>query len=125
MRIITRNAIRCKKCGDIIESKSVHDFQECSCKACFVDGGHEYCRIGGNMEDIEVLTEYDDVPGYTITHYTRHGGITTFETANDYHPYIEVYEDMWDYIKVEDEDGNLIYETIGLDKFREERGIAS
>ena len=55
---INRNIIRCKKCGDIIESKSVHDFQVCSCGSCYVDGGHEYIRIGGNPEDIEQLTEY-------------------------------------------------------------------
>ena len=29
MKII-RNAIRCKKCGEVIESKSVHDFKFCS-----------------------------------------------------------------------------------------------
>lgn len=35
---ITRNAIRCKKCGDVIESKTVHDFKFCSCGTCAVDG---------------------------------------------------------------------------------------
>ena len=39
---IIRNAIQCKKCGDIIESVSVHDFKTCSCGACSVDGGHYY-----------------------------------------------------------------------------------
>ena len=49
---IIRNAIRCKKCGDIIESKTVHDFKFCSCGSCAVDGGHdsfadaEIVRIG-------------------------------------------------------------------------------
>ena len=33
---IIRNAIRCKKCGDIIESKTVHDFEFCSCGSCAV-----------------------------------------------------------------------------------------
>lgn len=37
---IIRNAIRCEKCGDIIESKTIHDFKCCSCGACAVDGGH-------------------------------------------------------------------------------------
>ena len=41
---IIRNAIQCKKCGDIIESVSVHDFKTCSCGACSVDGGHYYLR---------------------------------------------------------------------------------
>ena len=41
---IIRNAIQCRHCGDVIESKSVHDFVTCSCGACSVDGGHEYLR---------------------------------------------------------------------------------
>ena len=38
MKIIS-NKIRCKRCGDIIESKSEHDLQTCSCKSIAVDGG--------------------------------------------------------------------------------------
>ena len=41
---IIRNAIQCRHCGDVIESKSVHDFVTCSCGACSVDGGYEYLR---------------------------------------------------------------------------------
>lgn len=41
---ILQNKIRCKRCGDVIESKSVHDFVTCSCGACSVDGGHSYLR---------------------------------------------------------------------------------
>jgi hypothetical protein len=41
---ILRNRIQCKRCGDIIESWSVHDFVKCSCGACAVDGGREYLR---------------------------------------------------------------------------------
>ena len=47
-----RNRIKCAKCGDIIESKSVHDFKECKCGSIFVDGGHQYGRWGGNFEHI-------------------------------------------------------------------------
>lgn len=39
-----QNAIKCRKCGDVIESTSTHDFKICSCGACAVDGGHEYLR---------------------------------------------------------------------------------
>ena len=38
------NKIRCKNCGDIIESKYCHDYVECTCGACAVDGGHQYLR---------------------------------------------------------------------------------
>ena len=41
---IKNNKIKCKKCGDIIESTSVHQFKWCSCGTVAVDGGHEYLR---------------------------------------------------------------------------------
>ena len=63
---LIRNSIKCKRCGDIIESKSRHNFVECSCGACFVDGGLDYCRIGGDPENIELLTEYKKVPEYKL-----------------------------------------------------------
>ncbi len=56
---IIRNAIRCKKCGDIIESKTVHDFKFCSCGSCAVDGGHDYLRRCGNLGDWEELSEVE------------------------------------------------------------------
>lgn len=56
MEKIIRDAIQCKKCGDIIESKTVHDFVTCSCGACSVDGGHEYLRRCGNLEDFIELS---------------------------------------------------------------------
>ena len=59
MNKITVNKIRCKKCGDIIESKSVHDFRFCKCESVAVDGGHNYLRRVGNLEDWEDLSEYE------------------------------------------------------------------
>ena len=44
MRKIIKNAIQCKLCGEVIESKHVHDFVQCKCGACAVDGGHDYLR---------------------------------------------------------------------------------
>lgn len=65
MATIIKNAIQCKKCGDIIESTNVHDFVPCSCGACSVDGGHDYLRRCGNLEDMIDLTviEPDDKTG--------------------------------------------------------------
>ena len=37
--MIIRNAIKCRKCGEVIESISSHDFKTCSCGTCAVDGG--------------------------------------------------------------------------------------
>ena len=42
--VIIKNAIRCNRCGDEIESTGTHQFVTCSCGACSVDGGHEYLR---------------------------------------------------------------------------------
>lgn len=58
---IKRNIIKCNLCGDIIESKSRHDFVWCKCKKCFVDGGTDYIRVGfENRDDITFLTEHED-----------------------------------------------------------------
>ena len=54
------NKIRCNKCGEIIESKSVHDFKFCKCGAVAVDGGKDYLRRCGNREDWEDLSEVID-----------------------------------------------------------------
>ena len=59
MRKILVNKIRCKKCGEVIESVSVHDFKFCKCKTVAVDGGHDYLRRSGNREDWEDLSEYE------------------------------------------------------------------
>ena len=49
--MIIRNAAKCNKCGDAIQSVSRHDFVECKCKAIYVDGGNEYLRSGGDRKD--------------------------------------------------------------------------
>lgn len=58
--MIISNKIRCKKCGDVIESRSVHEFRCCSCGAIAVDGGKEYLRRIGNPEDMEELSEWKE-----------------------------------------------------------------
>ena len=57
MNHIIRNMIRCKKCGDVIESTFTWDFKYCSCGAVAVDGGTDYLRRCGNREDYEELSE--------------------------------------------------------------------
>ena len=44
MEKILKNMIKCKLCGDVIESKHTYDFVWCSCKSCAVDGGLSYLR---------------------------------------------------------------------------------
>lgn len=54
---IIKNCIRCKYCGDIIESKSTHDFKFCSCGKVAIDGGHSYLKRSGSPNDWEELNE--------------------------------------------------------------------
>ena len=59
------NKIRCKFCGDVIESRSVHDFVQCRCGKCSTDGGQEYAQrsfITENPEDT-----YEDCSLYLNT----------------------------------------------------------
>lgn len=56
---IVKNAVRCKLCGDEIESTYRHEYVTCSCGACAVDGGHSYLRRSfvslDCFEDISVV----------------------------------------------------------------------
>lgn len=57
MKII-KNAIRCLGCHLVIESKHVHDYQECDCGLCAVDGGLQYLkRSGSEYEDLSIVEE--------------------------------------------------------------------
>lgn len=47
--------VRCLRCGDIIESKWLHDFVSCSCGKVAVDGGDQYFRVCGNYGDWELV----------------------------------------------------------------------
>jgi len=62
--MILKNAVRCKKCGVVLESKHRHDYRECGC-GTMVDGGHDYLRRGwrgdGAAEDsYEELSEEEE-----------------------------------------------------------------
>ena len=53
------NKIRCKKCGEEIESTYTHVFLSCKCGACAVDGGHDYLRRCGDPKDWEELSVWE------------------------------------------------------------------
>ena len=62
MQKIIKNCIRCKSCGDVVESEYRHDFKYCSCHRVAVDGGHDYlrrCFTDGpdDFEDLSVVEE--------------------------------------------------------------------
>ncbi len=62
MQRLKVNKAKCKRCGDIIESKTVHDFKTCSCGAISVDGGLDYLARSCISKDyiIELSEYYDD-----------------------------------------------------------------
>lgn len=51
--------LKCLICGDIIESKSVHDLVSCKCESCYIDGGQDYLYFGGKDFD-KILIIFDD-----------------------------------------------------------------
>lgn len=80
-----RNIAKCKKCGDIIESKHRHDFVQCSCGAIFVDGGHDYIRRGGDQFD----EEFDKAQGIE-----RFEGFEQTLQCNDPDPDVYIAKDV-------------------------------
>jgi len=67
--MIIRNAAQCRQCGDIIESTYRHDFVFCICRSIYVDGGKDYLRRGGVLEDLIELSEVIDEISDIIAEY--------------------------------------------------------
>ena len=120
MKKLIRNAIRCKHCGDVLESKSIHDFVECTCGRCYCDGGLAYLRHGftnSPKEDFEDLCEYKDVPGYHVEYIAKsfatydHLGYNTDiqGTLNDV---FSMFPQSNFYLLIKDENGNVVFDTI-------------
>ena len=58
--LLTRNAVKCLSCGEVLESKHRHHYNQCHCSnetAC--DGGLDYQRIlSKDLDKVENLAEY-------------------------------------------------------------------
>ena len=67
MQKIITNKIKCKLCGDVIESKHHYDFKSCSCGACSVDGGTDYLRrcFKDGYEPEDIYEELSETIPYT------------------------------------------------------------
>ena len=62
MRKIVRNAGKCNRCGDVIESLHRHDLKACCCGRVWIDGGRDHLRRGFmNEDDLTDLSEYEEV----------------------------------------------------------------
>lgn len=76
--VIIHNRIKCKNCGEVIESKTTHDWVCCSCyhksngrTGVFCDGGTSYLRWGGYPEYIEDLSETRPYTDEEVDEYNR------------------------------------------------------
>jgi len=54
--MIIVNQIKCLKCGDKPYSQHRHDFTYCQCKTVAVDGGLDYLRRVGDLDQYEELS---------------------------------------------------------------------
>jgi hypothetical protein len=57
--VVVINKAQCKLCGDIIESKSRHDYVRCGCGEIAVDGGTEYRKR--SAKDLSNIIELSEV----------------------------------------------------------------
>lgn len=50
------SAVKCLRCGDIVYSRSRHDFRWCSCESVAIDGGqgNSYCKVTGQPDQFEM-----------------------------------------------------------------------
>lgn len=112
MRKIKCNKIKCNHCGEIIESKYCHDFQQCSCGSVFVDGGHDYLRRGfiNDTSDYVELSEYEE-------ENEEDDGVTIY-THDEAAMIVEMFEsvlDKYDIVVPSDEDDEREVENmVGL-----------
>ena len=74
-RRIIKNAVKCKKCGEVIESTYRHDFVTCSCGSISVDGGHDYLRRVGDLDGYIEMSESEEVE---ITPKYKKGNLVLF-----------------------------------------------
>lgn len=75
---IIHNRVKCKECGEIIESKTVHDFVGCKCffvtngaEGIAVDGGTEYMRRVGNLDGYIDMSETRPFTDEEVDEYNK------------------------------------------------------
>ena len=49
--MIKVTAIYCERCNSIIYSRARHDCRSCNCGTIFIDGGFDYIRVGGKVDN--------------------------------------------------------------------------
>lgn len=87
-----RNRIRCKRCGDIVESIYRHDYRKCKCGASAVDGGQELIvSQGGEAErapkdsPLERMIKRLGRRGVIVAYTPKSGFSVTWSTTDGSH----------------------------------------
>lgn len=81
--------IKCLDCGEILESKSLHDFVKCSCpNPLFLDGGDDYCRYGGKDDGKFEIIDSTTIHSFLKMHYP------TYDVDVDDRPIREVMDEI-------------------------------
>ena len=121
---IYANRVRCKKCGEVIESRSVHDFKQCRCGAVYTDGGLDYIRRGGDpdqMEDYSLTTEGKKFGAYPSEYWYDFKPVHTWEYKvklkpgkNDCHPFTDGSGDPYLMVKIESYDRDAMPRAVEL-----------
>ncbi|MCI9016910.1 MAG: hypothetical protein HFJ53_07095 [Clostridia bacterium] len=65
--------IKCLICGDIIESKSVHDLVSCKCESCYIDGGRYSAHIGAKdfNKIVKIFDDGTEVKGDLLSFFVN------------------------------------------------------
>jgi hypothetical protein len=73
---ILHSQVTCLECGEVLVSKSRHDYKTCSCpNKTMIDGGNEYVRFGGkDLSKIDVFTVFDTDDFKFVRRYASRGG---------------------------------------------------
>ena len=59
-KTILRNAVQCRKCGDIIESKNRYKIMTCSCETVSISGGLSFLKRYGSPDLYIELSEFEE-----------------------------------------------------------------
>ena len=63
MSILKRNQWLCLKCNYVVASIHRHDYNTCKCGNLSVDGGTDYIKITGDLNNIQDMCEYVEAWG--------------------------------------------------------------
>jgi len=66
------NKVRCKKCDDIIESRSTYDFKTCKCGTISIDGGKEYQKVSWKSDNPSEPSSDEDYIDYSYSVYEEY-----------------------------------------------------